>query len=297
MMENRLLIVLGVILATASAFRPIASEWIALILIILAGIPHGSFDLRLATAKWGSRVRSGAIVALVYIMAGAAMGALCLLQPGIGFLTFLVISAFHFSQGESTYSNRYTAACLGVGAILFPIAFHLTDAGRYLSFFVSPTNFQLMVPWVRGSGYVLFAVTLVLIWLEVKGGNCKELLQWTICIVGWVFLPPLSGFCLWFIGRHSLQHVTACRKLLTGRNKDRSLDLLAISVMGVLLIAPLSYWFDFKDLSQLFAASIVLIAGLTLPHIIVTYDFQTTRRLLAISLNEFSASPCRLPVK
>jgi len=54
MMENRLLIVLGVILATASAFRPIASEWIALILIILAGIPHGSFDLRLATAKWGS---------------------------------------------------------------------------------------------------------------------------------------------------------------------------------------------------------------------------------------------------
>jgi len=277
---NLLLIALGAVFALTTSFQRLTSEWIALVLIVLAGIPHGSFDLRVAELKWIAIFRSRTLVAVVYVFVGVAMGALCLWKPGIGFLAFLVLSAFHFSQGESCYSNRFTAVSLGIGAILFPISFHLKDAGRYLSFFVSPETFELVTPWLRGGGLVLFAVTLVLLWREFWIGNRKELLQWAICILAWVFLPPLSGFCVWFIGRHSIQHVAACRLLFTGSRKGRSLDLVVITLVAIFLIAPLSHWFDFSDLSQGFAASIILISGLTLPHILVTYDLYATRALL-----------------
>jgi hypothetical protein len=39
----------------------------------------------------------------------------------------------------------------------------------------------------------------------------------------------------------------------------------------MLLLAPLAARFDLSDITQLFAASIVLIAGLTLPHMIVSH--------------------------
>lgn len=51
-------------------------------------------------------------------------------------------------------------------------------------------------------------------------------------------------------------------------------DFVIISVLAVALIIPLNFWFDLRDLHQLFAASIVLIAGLTLPHMIITHAVE-----------------------
>jgi hypothetical protein len=48
-------------------------------------------------------------------------------------------------------------------------------------------------------------------------------------------------------------------------------DFVVISVLAMLLLAPLAARFDLSDITQLFAASIVLIAGLTLPHMIVSH--------------------------
>jgi hypothetical protein len=48
-------------------------------------------------------------------------------------------------------------------------------------------------------------------------------------------------------------------------------DFIVLSILAISLIAPLSLWFNLSDIHQLFAASIVLIAGLTLPHMVVTY--------------------------
>ncbi len=56
------------------------------------------------------------------------------------------------------------------------------------------------------------------------------------------------------------------------------LDFLVISLVAILLIIPLSLFFDLRDINQLFAATIVLIAGLTVPHILVTHDLQKTMK-------------------
>jgi hypothetical protein len=106
-------------------------------------------------------------------------------------------------------------------------------------------------------------------WLKPQ----SEPLQKVACLAAWILLPPLSGFCVWFIGRHSWQHLKRSNYLLLdpGSTGRIPLDFIVLSILAIALIAPLSFWFDLGDIHQLFAASIVLIAGLTLPHMIVTH--------------------------
>ncbi|MFN9430327.1 MAG: Brp/Blh family beta-carotene 15,15'-dioxygenase, partial [Acidobacteriota bacterium] len=54
-------------------------------------------------------------------------------------------------------------------------------------------------------------------------------------------------------------------------------SLVATSVLAILLIAPLLLRFHPRELSQLVAASVILIAGLTLPHMIVTSEMISRR--------------------
>jgi hypothetical protein len=60
------------------------------------------------------------------------------------------------------------------------------------------------------------------------------------------------------------------------------LDFLVISLVAILLITPLSLLFDLRDINQLFAATIVLIAGLTLPHMLVTHDLRETMKRMRL---------------
>ena len=275
-MGNPLVISLAFVLTVASLVAVNASEWLALGLIILAGIPHGSFDLRVAEARWLPWCRSRLAVLALYVLIGAAMSAVCLTFPGIGIAVFLAISALHFAQGEMPDSSRTSAACFGVAAITCPIAFHPEAAQGYLSFFVPEAAFAQATPAIRALGVVLFAACIVSTALDVHRGRSSQLLQRLVCLCAWLVLPPLSGFAVWFIGRHSRQHLSQCRELFKGARFGLPSDFIVISLLAILLIIPLAARFNLSDIHELFAASIVLIAGLTLPHMIVSHDLRGT---------------------
>jgi hypothetical protein len=93
-------------------------------------------------------------------------------------------------------------------------------------------------------------------------------------------LPPLAGFAVWFVGRHSRLHLETCAVRLSNSSRGLQPDFIAISFLAILGLAPFSLMFDFSDIGQLFAAALCLIAGLTLPHMIVTHgmrDYVTQR--------------------
>ena len=81
--------------------------------------------------------------------------------------------------------------------------------------------------------------------------------------------PPTLEECAEFFTQRAASHAGP---------KGFPIDFLAISVTAILLIVPLGYWFDFTQIHELFSASIILIAGLTLPHILVTYNIKRTLR-------------------
>jgi uncharacterized protein YybS (DUF2232 family) len=60
-----------------------------------------------------------------------------------------------------------------------------------------------------------------------------------------------------------------CKGLFKKTEPQYMTDFVLISLAALALLIPLSFLFDFTDLQQLFTAAIVLIAGLTLPHIMV----------------------------
>jgi len=272
---------LAVTLGALRAVQPLWAEWVALVLIIVAGIPHGSFDLRVAESSWLPG-RSRLMVAALYVAVGAAMSAFCLLWPGVGLGAFLAISALHFSEGEeagetgagnsgSGWLPRATAVAFGIGAIIFPIGFHVREAGPYLSFFWGADALASAGPLVLWAALGLFSVSIDLVALDVARGGREQALERMVCLLSWLVLPPLAGFCVWFVGRHSRQHLALCRSVVAKGSGALPADFVVISALAMLLLAPLAARFDLSDITQLFAASIVLIAGLTLPHMIVSH--------------------------
>jgi hypothetical protein len=87
-------------------------------------------------------------------------------------------------------------------------------------------------------------------------------------------LPPLAGFAVWFIGRHSRQHLQTCRAMFCSSGIPIPMDFALISLLAIGGILPLGLYFDLTQLEQLFAASLCLIAGLTLPHMVVSHRIR-----------------------
>ena len=62
--------------------------------------------------------------------------------------------------------------------------------------------------------------------------------------------------------------------MFSDSTKGIPFDFIAISLLAIAGLVPFMLLFDFSDINQLFAAAICLIAGLTLPHMIVSHGMQ-----------------------
>lgn len=69
-------------------------------------------------------------------------------------------------------------------------------------------------------------------------------------------------------------HLETCRAMFAGARYKLPLDFLIISAAAIVLLAPFSLLFDLTDIHQLFTATLALIAGLTLPHIVVSHRLK-----------------------
>jgi Brp/Blh family beta-carotene 15,15'-monooxygenase len=275
-----LVLILFVSMTVWWTVSPDSAEWAALALMICAGIPHGSFDLRVAKAKWRDAPLSQKKIVALYLGGVVSMGGLCVFAPLIGLPLFLCISAIHFSEGEihaTTPPSILVGTVYGVSAILLPIGLHEREAQGYMGYFLPPELFSSIERPIVIISYGLALFLGILIVRALLSNQCTERTehaQRLICLCAWVILPPLSGFAVWFIGRHSLQHLQSCSQLFAGSRFGVPLDFAIISLLAILGLLPLALRFDFSRIEDLFAASICLIAGLTLPHMIVSHRMR-----------------------
>jgi Brp/Blh family beta-carotene 15,15'-monooxygenase len=265
------------------------AEWVALGLMICAGIPHGSFDLRVAEAKWRGGVFSRSTILVCYLLSVFSMSALCVFFPSVGLALFLALSALHFSEGESDSNSRLGRAqgvLFGVGAILLPIGLHTDLAQGYVQYFIADSVFALLRGAIAGAAYVtalFMAFFLARQFFAPTQRTSADTVERLMCLCCWIMLPPLSGFAVWFIGRHSLNHLRVCKAMFAGSRFGIPLDFAAISVLAIIGLLPFATLFDFSQIEQLFAASICLIAGLTLPHMIVSHRMKDVVKKQATS--------------
>ena len=279
-----LVLILFVLLLTCWLVAPAWSEWMALALMICAGIPHGSFDLRVAEAKWREGGVSRLTILSGYLLCVVGMSALCVFFPSVGLALFLFISALHFAEGEKDSTSRWSGArggLFGVGAILLPIGLHVDQAQAYVSYFIPAGTFEslegILVITARVAAFIM-AAFLARDVISQTTRTSPDTIERLVCLVAWIILPPLSGFAVWFIGRHSRQHLEVCQEMFAGSRFGIPFDFAAISALAIIGLLPFAALFDFSQIEQLVAASICLIAGLTLPHMIVSHGMRDMER-------------------
>jgi Brp/Blh family beta-carotene 15,15'-monooxygenase len=270
---------LFLVLGLSTYLTPDYSEWLALALMIGAGIPHGSYDLRVAKVKWRAAAISRTRTIAYYLICVFLMSSLCIFTPLLGLSLFLGISALHFTEGESlsdTSAGILRGLLFGSGAILLPIGLHLDQAAPYVSYFIPSALFNSSRSILGGTAWFFAtAMGIVLIYDLATKRNASTVYERSLCLLAWILLPPLAGFSIWFIGRHSRQHLELCRSLFNSVGATIPIDFLVISLLAITGLTPFMLLFDFSDINQLFAASICLIAGLTLPHMIVSHDMRS----------------------
>lgn len=262
---------------------------------LLAGLPHGSIDHRLAASLTG---RPAPVVAVVYAAVAAVTWALLTTAgPVLGLIALvgvLGLSVTHFGLGELEIIAESTGwrprgmlavavAVAGTGALLLPLA----RAGEQLADVataVSPVLGALLAdPQIRlalAGVWALAAVVAVV--AALRSG--RPVVAIDVALVGLLgaVAPPLAAFAIWFGGWHSLRH---CARLLTVEPTSAALvlrgrtaaavralvrramppSLAAVGVLAGLVALTVTA----ADPVGAMAQTLLVLLALTVPHMVV----------------------------
>ncbi len=251
--------------------------------IILVGFPHGGFDHLVARPilsallgrTWWAFFLAGylglaGLVWLAWVMA-----------PAITLAGFLAATVLHFglgdTQDESTSGRvpRWIAVLTyGSVPVLLPIAAHPSEAAPVLGAMgdIAPAMMQHILSgtiWLLPLWVVAFA------WVEVEGWHRRGgVIGRLITIGGFIMLPPLLAFGLYFGLGHSAKHLLRVMAWHDPGNLRvaccwAARVVLPASIVCGVGLAGLALFGDNSSIAIL-AQSFRVIGALTLPHIIVT---------------------------
>lgn len=251
--------------------------------IVLVGFPHGAFDHLVARPVL--RPRLGPFWWLPFLLGYLGLaGAVWLgwiIAPATTLALFLAGSVLHFGLGdtEDGLLPNHVPRLIGIvtyGAlpILLPIALHSADAAPVLAAMAGwdPAMMQrvlssavwLLPVWVVAFGWIISTA-----WRERQG-----IAERLATAAGFVLLPPVLAFGLYFGLGHSVRHVLrlgAWRDPAQPRVAARWVATVMLPASAVCAIGLVSLaWLDDDVTTGLLAPAFRIIAALTLPHMIVT---------------------------
>ncbi|MEL6969754.1 MAG: Brp/Blh family beta-carotene 15,15'-dioxygenase [Bacteroidota bacterium] len=270
-------------LLTINANLPL---YLAAILILFIGIPHGAADHRLFQQLY-QKVYGQRALFLFYLGYLGLMGVVFLgwyLFPVLTLLLFLILSAYHFGQGNFAYLEarsilHYAVYLLwGSWVIIAPILWHFPEAQPVLE---SLLGFELSLPQeflLEFIPLVLLAVVQLLL-LFLKSALepryfRRELASLLVLSLVFYFAPLFLGFAIYFALWHALPSaLDQIRFLFKDDNqastKQYILTALPFSGMAILGIAAVVLIQPELDFSAYWTWLFAFVAALTLPHMLL----------------------------
>lgn len=282
-----------------ASFFFILSQWdtshsamniLALMLILIIGIPHGAIDHVLYASTTN---RSQKSFYIFYLGSMIAYAVLWLASPVVGLWSFILLSAYHF--GQSQFSNQtapnifkrslYLSWGLSIlGALLYH---HPDEIQQYFEWIPSlRSSAELMSDTLFGYLSLGFGVTAILsivylfaIRRQDFKGLTHEILQFLGIHFVFYLFPLLPAFALYFALLHSWPVMREEYKFISERKSMTKwssfikllLPFTLFSFAGIAILFAVFYfqWTEQPQVLLLF----ILIAVLTLPHSIVMERF------------------------
>jgi len=265
-----------------------AIDVIALVAVMVIGLPHGAFDGAIAFCLGFGRSRGKMTGFLVmYLLLAGLAGLIWSVSPVFALAAFLVMTVVHFGSGDIQHlpkawdrrAGRALSACQilvhgGVVTILLPL-FHEAEVARLYMVLAGPNAVVLMdglrpalMLWlVAAAIYALAGVM-----SRQYGAAVIELAGLVLAV--WA-LPPLGGFAFYFCVVHSRRHFTSIWSAMQMYVSRRAILVSGSVLTGLSWLMGAGLYFS-QTISGGFTADeafirtvFILLAALTVPHMLL----------------------------
>ena len=251
--------------------------WLAAVLIVLLGIPHGALDP--IFAKDLPQIKSlGSWAGFVagYLVLAALVVCLWWVLPTVFLIGFLAVSVLHFSGDLAPGATFWARLLYGGAVIALPTLFHADDIGQLFLLLVGR---DAAMPVAAGLHFIAWPWLAALVLVAVRNSRRDWLLALEITAVRLLALtaPPMLGFAVFFCGMHSMRHILRTQKY-SGLAPQRLVLVSVLPMLAVLLMATLGWALlpdspiDERMLRFLFVA----LAALTVPHMVLVERVRFT---------------------
>ena len=273
---------------------PSASSWIWVFSLAFMGMAHGSLDLHVQEwSKNGEFKAKGWTKFFWYIGLMVLTFSLFYIFPLIVTLAFLTLTAIHFGEadrvhavecfGSSSYIPKSWAWTRGSFVVAIPSVLHPMKTWEPF-YHLSNYSYDL----VLGNSIAIFGFSLLVVTITLSVvGSFDRRIKWSspivaayifesiICLLWFVYLPPLFAIGGYFLAIHSTKHMIRLSQFKKQKNKNSDIlrSVLKLHVDAVWLGAPAylvviiwSYFLGADWASSLAFASIGFYLISTFPH-------------------------------
>ena len=259
---------------------------IALLFVILIGLPHGAFDGAIANHLGAGRSLAAATKFITsYCAAAGLVIAVWIMFPAVTLTLFLMISMIHFGRGDASAKSGpvfMMQVLLHGGLPIFGIIYFqqssviplfdaLTNGSSNLAILTS----NIMVP-VMGLTFVFYGL------MAFRDSSLHvRFVEFILLAVVFVILPPLVSFALYFCIIHTGRHMRRIWHVLASSSSPKGLyrQAAGFTLASWLVGGAAFLWLETGDLDAAMLQVVFIgLAALTVPHMILVDGFFAKRQ-------------------
>jgi beta-carotene 15,15'-dioxygenase len=241
--------------------------YIALVFIVLLGVPHGSLDVLFASQTYSlENITHWIKFIAYYVLASLAVILVWVVVPNFFFIAFLALSALHFSDDLNLTDCKVLKFAYGASIITFPSLFFSTEL---IHLYAMLTNVGMATSIVNISQLISVPVGLLIaVQLLNKQIDIRTKIE-SLCVCTlFLLLNPILSFGVYFCAMHSARHLIRSRFFLQKFSKQAFLNALIFPTIAVVLAGLLIWWVGSTKPLEVELIRIIFIglAALTIPH-------------------------------
>ena len=259
---------------------------IALLFVVLIGLPHGAFDGAIANHLGaGQSLAAAAKFIISYCAAAGLVITVWIMFPAVTLTLFLIISMIHFGRGDASAQSRpvfMMQVLLHGGLPIFGIIYFqqssviplfdaLTSGASNLAILTS----KIMVP-VMGLMTGLYGL------MAFRDASLRaRFAELILLALIFAILPPLVSFALYFCIIHTGRHMRRIWHVLSSTSSPKGLyrQAAGFTLASWLVGGAAFLWIESGDLdAALLQVVFIGLAALTVPHMILVDGFFAKRQ-------------------
>ena len=250
-------------------------------MLLLLGLPHGTFDWQLLKAGFDRSVGDFVGRLSLYLALASATFAIWQLAPVLALTSFLIVSVAHFAEDwiedavgpdqQTAYTGDFMALAIPISMLTIPALAHSETLRSVFAVLTNSAASGQLVDAMMLIAPVATAVAAVKIFINCTNGQISRGVAGLCVLSAMAFLPPITGFAMYFCFYHSPLHFGAGIKQLASDGTAIQIWIIAGLTFAALVMAGMIYALEprLSVTDNLVATAFMTLSMLTVPHMLM----------------------------